>query len=520
MKKIFIVVAIIISYTSLYGQTVFDANTIGSTDINGTARYMGMAGAFGALGGNSSAIVDNPAGLGIYRKSELSATMNFQTQNAASNWNGLSMNGNKFGSNFSQISYVVASPTFRSEQNNSTGLLSSNWSFSYNQVKNFDRNVNIRGGKTQSSITDYMYDFTIKNTNYSDPYYYSNNSEYSNPYDNTNISWLSILAWDAIVNDTVGGSYVPFRNAGEYVSPSYQLNESGHINKYSLAWSGNYSNKFYLGVSLDYTAIKHRSTSTYYEGFENGDNINLMSDFSTTGSGVSLNIGTIIKPTDNFRLGFSFHSPTYYRLTDHSFSSLSSRIGINTHPTETPNDNYSDNTYHLISPLQLNASAAYLFDRKGALSVEYVYSNSTGMKLLDDKNNSTDNYTWENSDIANMLNNAHTIKIGAEINLTENIALRGGYALKTGSTKSDAVKFLNLNTTRTDTEFFINNSNTNYFTLGLGYHESSWFFDFAYVKKTYNEIFYPFDYTGISGTNAATIKNNTDNLVATLGFKF
>jgi len=47
---------------------------ISDNDIIGTARYSSMAGAFGALGGDPSAIKDNPAGLGIYRKSELTLT--------------------------------------------------------------------------------------------------------------------------------------------------------------------------------------------------------------------------------------------------------------------------------------------------------------------------------------------------------------------------------------------------------------------------------------------------------------
>ena len=51
----------------LSAQGLFDALRFSDNSINGTARYMSMAGAFGALGGDPTSIMDNPAGLAIYR---------------------------------------------------------------------------------------------------------------------------------------------------------------------------------------------------------------------------------------------------------------------------------------------------------------------------------------------------------------------------------------------------------------------------------------------------------------------
>ena len=42
-------------------------------DLIGTARYVGLAGAMTAVGGDPTAIQDNPAGLGIYRRFDASA---------------------------------------------------------------------------------------------------------------------------------------------------------------------------------------------------------------------------------------------------------------------------------------------------------------------------------------------------------------------------------------------------------------------------------------------------------------
>jgi hypothetical protein len=522
MKNYFLIVAMIFSYSTLYSQTVFDANLYGNTDITGTARYMSMGGAFGALGGDASSIVDNPAGLGIYRSSEISTTLNMQMQNSSASWNNEKASNNMYNTKFNNFSYIIASPTSRSQQGNSNGLLNSNWSFSFNQIKNFDRNVTIKGGSSLSSMTDYMSSFTAN----TDPYYLSKNSEYSSPYDNTNVSWLSILAWDTYLTDTINGKYVNFLKVGEHSSPSYLLSERGHINKYSIAWSGNFSNVFYLGTSIDYTEVNHSSTSTYEESFTDVGNMSLISNFSTTGGGISLSIGGIYKPTDNLRLGLAFHSPTIYNLTDHSYSDLYSNINQFQNHSATPNDTYYDNSYLLQGPLQLNASIAYVL-KKGLLSAEYVYNNTTGMKLMDSDGKSSSYDKIDNpvnSDINNMLNNVHTIKLGGEYRLTDNLSLRAGYAIKTASVKSNAVKYLNYNSVRTDTEFFIENPNTNYFSVGFGYHQNNWFIDFAYQKMDYKETFYPYDYAAtkdlLNYTKSASVSTSTDNLVATLGFKF
>ena len=43
--------------------------------LSGTARYMGMGGAMTAIGGDPSAVRDNPAGLGLYRRMEVLVTL-------------------------------------------------------------------------------------------------------------------------------------------------------------------------------------------------------------------------------------------------------------------------------------------------------------------------------------------------------------------------------------------------------------------------------------------------------------
>ena len=56
-------------------QGALDLYTISQTDLRGSARFMSMAGAFGALGADLSTLNQNPGGIGVYRSSEVGMTM-------------------------------------------------------------------------------------------------------------------------------------------------------------------------------------------------------------------------------------------------------------------------------------------------------------------------------------------------------------------------------------------------------------------------------------------------------------
>ncbi len=66
--------------TTVSAQSAIDAYSLSQGDLRGTARFMSMAGAFGALGGDLSTLNQNPAGIGVYRSSEIGVTVDFDMQ--------------------------------------------------------------------------------------------------------------------------------------------------------------------------------------------------------------------------------------------------------------------------------------------------------------------------------------------------------------------------------------------------------------------------------------------------------
>jgi len=78
------------------------------------------------------------------------------------------------------------------------------------------------------------------------------------------------------------------------------------------------------------------------------------------------------------------------------------------------------------------------------------------------------------------------------------------------------------NTARTDPEFFLNNR-TDYITVGFGYREAKWYFDFAYINKVLDENYFAYNASDMNpdyATNPAEVKTTNNNIVFTFGLKF
>lgn len=70
-KKINIAALALIMVASASAQTIYDGAKFTQKDLNGTARFVGMGGAMGALGGDISTMGTNPAGISIYRSNDI-----------------------------------------------------------------------------------------------------------------------------------------------------------------------------------------------------------------------------------------------------------------------------------------------------------------------------------------------------------------------------------------------------------------------------------------------------------------
>src|SRR4051812_21891745 len=67
-------------------QDLAEAYNLSSLNVQGTARSMGFGNALGSVGGDFSSLSVNPAGLGVYRSSEITFTPSMRLNSAATNY--------------------------------------------------------------------------------------------------------------------------------------------------------------------------------------------------------------------------------------------------------------------------------------------------------------------------------------------------------------------------------------------------------------------------------------------------
>lgn len=519
MRKIFLSIIGILSVTNIAAQSELDAVKYVQNDIQGTARYMSMAGAFGALGGDASAIKDNPAGLGIYRGQELSFSLNGQIQNVKSTWDGIKATDNMFRTKFNNLSYVMAMPSWRQTAGETTGLLGMNIAFSYNKLKSIDRNVTVKGGEMQARLSNMMATMA-QNTGITD-------ENAMGDFNNNYVGWLSALGYQAYLISLYDNGWLSDygynQSTVQNVVPAYSLNERGYVDEYAFTLSGNFSNRFYLGIGINLQSMSYNMTSNYSETLKDeSDMFKLVNIYSAKGFGLNVSIGGLFKITNSLRVSASIRTPTTLFLTEHYYPDLD---GIN--------PGYAaENNYAVSRPSHANLGLAYIFGKKGLLSAEYVFTNYKNTFYADENENKQD-FAEENDGMKNMFINGHTVKIGGEYRLTNNFSVRGGYAMQTSMVDGNkADKPLWTNSLRTDAEYFVP-KNTNYFTVGIGYQEKGWFFDLALMHRRAKETFTPFspayqydysnevnDFVSVPMPEPADIKIINNNIVATFGLRF
>ena len=112
MKKLYALAVAGVLPAMAMAQAAVDAYQLSHSDLRGTARFMSMGGAFTALGGDMSTLNQNPAGIGIYRSSEIGLTLNLNFQSATTEAQGVKMTDDHTKFTFNNFGYIGTTHIF------------------------------------------------------------------------------------------------------------------------------------------------------------------------------------------------------------------------------------------------------------------------------------------------------------------------------------------------------------------------------------------------------------------------
>lgn len=434
-----------------------DLFELSQTQFNfGTARSMAMAGAFTSLGADLSSMSINPAGLGMFRRSELTVTplMSFaRAQNSAAAYGKNSRDRFSLGN----IGLVI-------NAYEGTGrLVSLNVGFGYNRLADLNYRTSFYQTGNIGSIAD-MYAMQMRYSSLTRNDIRGDNLDWGRVDANL---WPAVLGYKcALIDDpdddrmwspTWISSDRDRIDIGQYST----VQSRGSLGEYALSLGANIGNKVYVGATIGIQSLYQKKEYFYAEDYtyptpsdKNPEGVAPDLDYQllysklnqsvvTEGTGVNFKLGVTYRPIDNLRIGAAFHTPTYYSFDRKYQGAMASLSYANrdTDPDVHPDrDGYiplemqtpvlqdsGPDSWSFISPSRLLLGVSYAFGSRGVIAVDYERAWYNGIRVKDTPSGvPAGGY---NDTFRSTFKGANTLRVGAEFKPVPVVALRAGFGI-------------------------------------------------------------------------------------------
>jgi len=489
-----------LSMASIYAQDITDAVRYANDNIEGSARFRALSGAFGALGGDLSAVSLNPAGSAVFTKSTFSVSIsNLDIDNTTE---FLGTTNSTSGDSSFDLNQTGAAFVFYN-RNEESSWKKVSLGVTYDQTQNFDNSFFASGVNTRSIDSYFLANAqglrlgdisVLDGETFSDAY--RNIGEdfgFRNQQALLGFESFILEPGEDVDDNTIYTSNIaPGTFNQEFTSIS-----SGFIGKLTFNAAAEYKNRIYLGINLNSHFIDYDETTLFFESNSNTDSlireVVFENSLSTIGTGFSFQLGGIAKITNTIRVGFTYGSPTWYTIREETTQALSTlRDGFSVSDVFDPQIINILPNYNLRTPGKIAASLALVINKQGLISFDYSRKDFGNTRL-----SPSSDFADQNNVINDNLTVASTYRIGGEYRYN-NWSYRGGYRLEESPYE--------------DTDFF---GDLNGYSLGLGYDFGGTKLDIAYDnfnRDVNNQLF------NVGLTDTARVDSDNSRITLTLSF--
>lgn len=491
----------LITYSWAQAQSMNDVYRFSQNNFSTiTARSAGMGGAFVSLGSDASSMSVNPAGMGMYRRSEIAITPilgfnNTRTSNIGLNGgaNGAIMDKDKtrFGlANFSAVftigdKFVVGAAV--------------------NRLADYRGTYQSQGapGGTTASIADMFVSQLdgIPSSGLGSPA--GDTYQAFRRYGPN--AWGAILGYQTYLVDAEaegGDTYhtAPSLYAGDIVLPIQTVNTYGGIDEIDISFAGNLNRVLYYGVSFGIQNINYKEVTSYSEiGSENNhgdlDNFTYNQTLVSRGTGFNIKLGVTAVPTDWLRIGVAYHSPTWAAVTEEYGADMTVyKFGY-------AQGVFADspilkNEYSFSTPQRLMIGASAVVARKLILSADYERAWFSGMKFR------TSDLRPINAQIKNSYDAVNVMRFGVEYQPVNKLFLRLGYSHNSSAYKAKELKKF---------------EKLDQYSAGIGFRSRGFSIDAAYVYGSKN--YAPTEYYVGAGSEVQR-RSNLSSILLSMAVRF
>ena len=527
-KVCFAALALAVVLPAAAQDTYESARLLGS-DLNGTARYVGMGGAMDALGADISTISTNPAGIGLFRHSHASISLGFVSQQDAEKFD----NKNKTTISFDQAGFVYSSRLSR------TSFI--NFAFNFHKSKNFNQILNAanslkgcsQNGLTYAKADDGAYYFDLNRQGENIGFNANNNRSLA--YSEADYLNANSLMTDFKAYEDPTADWVFYNEANAY---TFDRAHRGWINNFDFNISGNSNDRFYWGLTVGVKSVNYRGYSEYGETLINKDDDPIgsvaVSDIRRIkGTGLDVTAGVIFRPSAEspFRIGLAISSPTWYDLTTNNDTHILNNT-TNPYGYDQGKSN-QDYDFKFYTPWKFGLSLGHTIGTQLALGFGYEYSDYTSATNRVNKGDTYwyDDYGYSPSytdepmkrNTEKSLKGVHTIRVGAEVKPVSDFAIRLGYNYVSSPYEANGERDMYLDSpgvSYASTTDYVNWKDTHRVTCGLGYKIGGLNIDLAYQYNATNGDFHPMQNYGGYAPSVTSVSNKRHQVLLTLGYTF
>lgn len=490
--------------TELAAQSfVENALLFSRTRPNGSARMQAIGGAQIALGGDFSSALSNPAGLGMYNRSEFTISPGLNFYNTEADHLGTSQKEATSKFTIPGLSYVFNSP------NNKDGFWGGSFGVSMTRTNDFNSDIRYSGVDDLTSMVDWFienaYGFEADELNPDFPIGMAYWTYLINPFSEDPDNLDPIYPDDYI---NYYSEVSPIDGEIRTLKRDETITTKGTQYQWSIAYGGNYKDVFFFGLNAGISTLKYSFVRSYSESefsFSLRPNYNPLSDFELAetidieGSGINLSLGLIYRPIDNLQVGVSFASPTYYQITDSYTSSLEANWDTGNYSEESFEPVIAE--YNFTTPMKLSLGTAFFISNYGFISGDVEFVNYRKAKYESDISGIS--FDGDNDAILASYQNTINYRIGAEFRY-EALRFRAGYQVQSNP----------YNTSTIDTDRSIQT-----LSGGLGLRLTKFFIDFALMRSAGTSEYSPYVFQNNTGPRV-DLNNTLTTGMVTVGFTF
>lgn len=438
----------------------------------GTARSMALQGTIVSLGADLTSMAVNPAGLGMYRRSEISLTPLVPIQGATSTMTGPGVQLKDFGRN-ARTRFALGNIGIAGNVYTGTGALAGvTLGFAYNRAADYNYRYALGSSGNLNSIGDaYAADLQWAGLGASD---LVDDSFQMRWHDVQPDLWGAMAGYDTgLVSSTTDGwraTWISQQNVD--IHNKMQVQSTGNLGEYDLSAGFNISNKLYLGATLGIYSLNQRLDYTYSEDYFYDDGTStdahdpaldyqlldsrITQSVRLSGVGTNFKVGAVYRPVEALRIGLAYHTPTAMSVDRYYQVSASTHAWVNTNNPEqfpdymidrnnvlsldTRSDTFEDAgqyDWNYTMPGRLLAGVSYTFGQRGLIALDYERTWYNHMRMRSTPEENQLPRAPYNQTFKDWFRPANTLRLAGEWKPSAAVALRAGVGYRTSPLKDN-----------------------------------------------------------------------------------